>query len=333
MNTRNLESEGPLDSGSQPEGLDINFSLSRIKNLLFFLGWPSTKDWLDHWFKRGGSNIAHSSWPTSTSSDWIWGIGLPFLTDIERFIEKKNKRCVIGISGLPGCGKSSLGKWIEAAAEELKWAVSVVSMDDFYLPANELDLVMSDNPWKVPRGLPGSHDLNLFKSSIDSWKETGELKVPQFDKSLRNGLGDRSGWRDCKPNVLIVEGWFLACKSKDTPNSSNLSEDKLKPPLTEEEIFYRGHVQVLLKKYEPIWEQLDHIWHLKATDFKSTESWKMQQEENMEKMRGASLKGKALESFIRMINASIPQSSLMSINADIIAEINSSRELMWIDKA
>ena len=42
---------------------------------------------------------------------------------------------------------------------------------------------------------PGSHSIDLMKEKLVKWKVDGKLNVPVFDKSLRNGLGDRSHWR------------------------------------------------------------------------------------------------------------------------------------------
>ena len=51
---------------------------------------------------------------------------------------------------------------------------------------------------------------------------------------------------------------------------------------------------------------------------------------NMLKNRGAALKGKSLNSFIRMIEASIPQFCLMNINCDVVVEIDRRREIISI---
>ena len=45
--------------------------------------------------------------------------------------------------------------------------------------------------------------LQGFDVEIDLWYKNGSLIIPQFDKSLRHGLGDRSGWRLSKPKVIF----------------------------------------------------------------------------------------------------------------------------------
>ena len=308
----------------------IAFPISSYLELLDELNWPDHNQWFKTWDIRGGVDLAFSAWPIGTKSDWIWGLGFPILSDIERYFQSHDQRILFGISGLPGCGKTSLGKWIEAAASELNWSVEVISLDDFYLPSKELDKAMHGNPWRVPRALPGSHSIQLLEESIETWKSTGNLKAPRFDKTLRNGLGDRSGWSSSKPDVLVIEGWLLGCQLAN--NIGNLMNNLLSDNqyITKSEMDYQLILQGELKRYQPIWEKFERIWHIKAIDFKSTEKWKTQQEFNLERERGVSIKGEALDRFNRMIQTAIPIDSLQSVKSDVVVKLNTSREIMWV---
>tara|TARA_B100000700_G_scaffold323474_1_gene427320 strand:- start:1016 stop:2005 length:990 start_codon:yes stop_codon:yes gene_type:complete len=308
----------------------VSFPLSSYEELLIELNFSDIDQWINTWNLRGGSNLAASSWPQGTKKDWLWGLGLPFLTDIERYLQINEERIIFGISGLPGCGKTSLGKWIESAALELNWAVKVISLDDFYLPSKELDEAMAGNPWRVPRGLPGSHSIQLLKDTIQTWKTTGLLKSPHFDKALRNGKGDRSGWSVGNPEILIIEGWFLGCQL--TNNITNSMDDLLVDikPITSIEKDYQFVVQRELKKYQPIWDEFERIWHLKAIDFLATKNWKTQQESNLQRERGASLQGEDLDLFHRMVQTSIPLESIQSVKSDVIVKLNESRQIKWV---
>ncbi len=319
-----------LSPWSSPVDPEIIFPKKDFEKLLFDLGWIEPSIWLNHWLNQGGINLGASAWPPKAKSDWIWGLGLPFLSDLERYLNKQSNPVLFGISGLPGCGKTSFGHWIEAAAVELNWSVIVISMDDFYLPAIELDEAMLGNPWNVPRALPGSHSIELLEQTLDSWLLTGELLSPKFDKSLRNGLGDRCGWRHSKPKVLIIEGWFLGCKTFENHFEAFESKDESYKLLTENEYKYRKVINEALKSYQPLWKRFERIWHLKASNFNSTSFWKTEQEHNMQKRRGASLQGRLLESFIRMIQFSIPQETLESIESDVVAIVNRSRQITWV---
>ena len=71
---------------------------------------------------------------------------------------------------------------------------------------------------------------NKMHEKLLNWKINGEINVPVFDKSLRNGLGDRSHWRLDKPDILIIEGWFLGIEpfSGDV-NYQNINSTELSP--------------------------------------------------------------------------------------------------------
>ncbi len=326
ISNRLLEEE-ILTPWSNPKHPDIHFSSEGLEKLLTKLGWPLTIHWVEHWTKRGGVSLEATKWPLGTKSDWVWGIGFPLMSDLERFLETQNERVLFGLSGLPGCGKTSLGKWIEAAAQKLSLPINVISLDDFYFPYKELKKIMAGNPWGVPRALPGSHDIDLMWESISTWKETGKLLVPQFDKALQNGKGDRCGWRESNPKVLVIEGWFLGCQAKNSLEIKDAQADVISPC----EKSYRVKILEELLKYQKIWEAFDRTWHLKATDFSSTNKWKREQERNMQRTRGSSLKGTELDAFLRMINTALPKAILENLNADVIAHISPERTINWVE--
>ena len=176
------------------EGLSINPSL-------FYQKWSDVNI----------QSIIDKYWKPNQKSDWKWSLTFPFFSLLENYINTINKPIIIGFSGLPGSGKSTLGFWIDSVARELSLDIKVISLDDFYLPGQEMDFAMKGNPWNVPRGFPGSHSLDLLHQSLDTFLKTGVLSSPTFDKSLRDGKGDRSGWCEFKPKVLILEGWFVGC--------------------------------------------------------------------------------------------------------------------------
>ncbi len=314
---------------SNPLDPDISYPIGPYNELLDSLNWSDKSKWLNHWLIRGGLDLAYTAWPSGTKNDWVWGLGLPFLSDIERFIFKE-KRILFGISGLPGCGKTSFGKWLEAAASDLQWPLKVISMDDFYLASKELDQAMFGNPWNAPRALPGSHSIDLLEETIANWKATGKLKAPKFDKALRNGRGDRCGWSISTPKILVIEGWFLGCRPTDGKNNSLENKVIQTKSLSSSERDYQLVVQSALKKYQPIWEEFERVWHIKAIDFLSFRQWKTQQEMNLQKKRGASLKGESLALFLKMIETAIPQKDLQSIKSDVSARLCSSRQIKWI---
>ena len=310
-----MEPEGPRD-----------LPQADLTALLDHLGVVDPHDWEQRWRQRSAPVLAADAWARGASADWLWGLGLPLLTLAEQ-LQIRGSHHLIGLSALPGCGKSSLGRWLEAAASQLGLSLQVVSIDDFYLDAAGLDLAMQGNPWGVPRALPGSHDLPLLLDRLSSWRRGEQPNFPVFDKSLRQGRGDRSGWRPCRAKILLLEGWFLGCEPLPAGEALTAGSDHLNPGLSSEEVDYRHIVQDQLRTYIPIWSSLDVIWQLQAMDFTSSRLWKQDQEATMQQQKGVSLDVKELDGFTRMIMAAIPAVSFQLSSADVVFDVDVERRL------
>ncbi|MGC6482429.1 MAG: hypothetical protein ACON4T_02510 [Synechococcus sp.] len=280
------------------------------------MGWK-LDDWVEHWEARGGISLAEHAWPFPVDPGWLWGVGFPLLTALEQ-AGTQQQRQLIGLNGLPGCGKTSLAHWIEQAAQQINLSVVVASLDDFYWPAALMDAAMAGNPWSVPRALPGSHDLKLMDDTLKHWRQHGQLKVPCFDKSLRQGKGDRTGWRTHTADVVLLEGWFLGVHVE--------TDTSLDPALTTAEQRYRHQALDQLERYQPIWDSLDDLWHLRAPSVEASRLWKKQQEDAMHQTTGVRLSDHSLEGFVRMIETALPQKALQTIDrANVVVELTADR--------
>ena len=307
--------------------LNIEFPLDDFEELISQIGWSSLDEWFMFWSLKKEMLSINNFWDDNVKDDWIWGLALPLLSQAYKLNKKSPERKIIGISALPGTGKTTLGKWLESISLKLKFKLSVISIDDFYLPSEEMEFAIKNNPWNVSRGFPGSHSIDLMKEKLLKWKTDGQLNVPVFDKSLRKGLGDRAHWREESPDLLIIEGWFLGVKplSIDLVNSENFS-----PPLSVSESSYRNKIQNNLDQYLDVWNMIDQIWHLKPSKFEYLNEWKSNQEKSMQFKRGSSLKDDNLSNFLRMLNVSIPHKSFDDINSDVLLMINQERKLIKV---
>ena len=133
----------------------------------------------------------------------------------------------VALQGPQGSGKTSLAERVkEMLAENSEgrapYHLATLSIDDLYLPHTQLKALAAahpNNPLLRGRGLPGTHDISLGLSVLNSLKEinrpgSGEVRVPRFDKSLFSGEGDRlpeSGWTSVKGplDVVLLEGWCV----------------------------------------------------------------------------------------------------------------------------
>jgi len=305
--------------------LDINFPLDKFEKLIIDIGWESLDDWFNFWNNQRNILSVDQYWNNKVNDDWIWGLALPLLSQSYKFHNNFSERKIIGLSALPGTGKTTLGKWLEAISLKLKFKIAVISIDDFYLPSNEMKIAIRNNPWNVSRGFPGSHSVKLMHDKLLEWKKNGELNVPVFDKSLRDGLGDRSHWRSDNPDLLILEGWFLGTKPLST-DINDLFFERIK--LSSHESSYRFKIQKNLKEYLDVWSLIDNIWHLKPLKFEYMNMWKSNQEQEMLLQKGNALKDKKLSNFLRMLNVSLPHKSFDVIDSYALLFIDKERNLI-----
>ena len=307
--------------------LNINFPLDKFEKLIVDIGWESLDDWINFWNNQKNILSIDHFWNHKVNDDWIWGLALPILGQAYRFQKNFSDRKIIGISALPGTGKSTLGKWLEAISLKLNFKIAVISIDDFYLPSDEMKIAIKNNPWNVSRGFPGSHSVKLMYEKLLSWKENGELNVPVFDKSLRNGLGDRSHWRSDNPDLLILEGWFLGIE----PLFIDINDQPMKSAnLSAHESSYRFNIQKNLYEYLDVWSLIDNIWHLKPLMFEYMNMWKSNQEEEMFLHKGNALQDEKLSNFLRMLNVSIPHKSFDVMNSYALLLIDQERNLVEV---
>ena len=306
----------------------IKFPINNYEKLINDISGLKLDEWINFWEKeREILSYVSEYYRENFRDDWLWGVILPILSDIYTLRNSTQKRIVIGLSALPGTGKTTLGLLLNKLSLKMDIKATVVSMDDFYLPFSEMNIAIKDNPWKVSRGFPGSHSIDLIEERILEWKNTGRFVYPVFDKSLRNGLGDRSSWKIDFPEILILEGWFLGVNKI---SNQNIDKEKIQPPLNPFEVKYRSKIQSNLSEYLKIWQLIEKIWQIKPREFSYMDHWKSDQENEMLKIKGNALIGNQLRNFIRMLNSSIPQDSFNEINSKYLIILDKNREIISV---
>ena len=306
----------------------IKFPINNYEELIKDISGLKLDEWVKFWEgKKEILSYVSEYYKDDFRDDWLWGVILPILFDIYTLKKSTKKRLVIGLSALPGTGKTTLGLLIERLALEMNIRVSVVSLDDFYLPSSEMKVAIKNNPWNVSRGFPGSHSIYLIEERILEWKNSGKFNYPIYDKSLRNGLGDRSCWKIDFPEIIILEGWFLGV---NIISSQMLSKENVEPPLYKREKEYRLKIQKNLNNYLKIWQLIEKIWQIRPKNFSYMDQWKSNQENEMLRIKGNALVDNQLTNFLRMLNCSIPQESFNEINSKYLITLNENRELISV---
>ncbi len=217
-------------------------------------------------------------------------------------------RPVLGLNGPVGAGKTSLCRWLGEQAGQRGLRLAVASIDDAYLPWEGRRKRLAGNPFGVSRVPPGSHDTWLLQESLARWQAGEPLLLPRFDKTLRDGQGDRCGRERIEADALVLEGWLIGCRPLGEEALARL-ECPLHPVLASLQADQRAwlpHWDRALDAYTPIWERLTELWLLRPLCWGSPRRWRFQAEARQRRSGAAWLDGAQLEALVSASLNSLP---------------------------
>jgi D-glycerate 3-kinase len=250
-------------------------------------------------------------------------ICIPFILDRLAVHQQSspNKPFIIGLNGVQGVGKTTL---VKALSDTLRsrsgLRTLVVSIDDFYLThADQLTLAGNhpDNALVQHRGEPGTHDLALLKSFFDGLLSGQPVRVPAYDKSAYDGLGDRTPESTWTPlngpgqtpvKVIIFEGWcvgFRALHAADVERLWSAPSRTLHSHKLEHLLF----INEQLRGYDAITDLFDSFIHIDAEDTEYVYEWRLQQEAQLRAERGT---GMTDEQVVKFVDAYYPAYELFA---------------------
>ncbi len=194
-----------------------------------------------------------------------------------------------GLSGLQGSGKSTLAQQLAAAAAERGIAAETLALDDFYLGRRErAALAREVHPLLATRGVPGTHDLALFDTTLRALARATArhpAHVPVFDKGRDTRL-PRSRWRRIgkPPRLILLEGWCVGVP----PQSASALQRPVNDLERREDADGRWRTWVntrLSREYARLWRKLDALVLLEAPDFAIVEHWRGEAERALRRRR------------------------------------------------
>jgi D-glycerate 3-kinase len=187
---------------------------------------------------------------------------------------------VAGLCGAQGSGKSTMSARLARRLDAAGMPTAVLSLDDFYLTRAERAAIgRTVHPLLETRGVPGTHDLALARSTIASLVgEPGLVAASRFDKT-RDDRAEPAAWQVYKAPVAVVilEGWCVGARP--------MPDGDLVRPINELERdedadgTWRRHVNAALRGgYHALFESLDLRILLRAPDFACVHGWRLEQE-------------------------------------------------------
>lgn len=134
----------------------------------------------------------------------------PLSEDIaERY---QGRPLVVGINGSQGSGKTTLCRFLEALLLEHNQRAVTISLDDIYLTSAErASLAKNCHPLFATRGVPGTHDVALGQSILDSLVEGLPVELPRFDKAFDDRAAEATDILT-RNDVILLEGWCVGAR-------------------------------------------------------------------------------------------------------------------------
>lgn len=209
----------------------------------------------------------------------LWQLWLPLAMQLAEARNKLERPLIQGILGGQGTGKTTLAEVSCIILRHLGYATIGVSIDDLYKTYAERQKLQQQDPRLIWRGPPGTHDVELGIQLLDRIRHCHTpILVPRFDKSARNGTGDRTEPEAIdRVDIVLFEGWFVGAR----PVDESAFENPPPPILTPEDKQFARDTNERLKDYLPLWERLDRLIVLYPVDYRLSKQWRREAEQKM----------------------------------------------------
>ena len=195
-----------------------------------------------------------------------------------------------------------------------------MAFPDLYLPyAGLVDLSTRhpDNKLLAGRGLPGTHDLDLARSTLNSVLECNRdkrpLELPIFDKSQNGGKGDRSSSTvsvETPIDVFILEGWsmgfqplgrdLITRRYQQASSSRETSDpDHLVPAFLSHSLQSLLQVdEYLAAASKVLYPPFSLLIQIRPESYTYVYDWRRQQEHHMIAARGTGMSDEEVDAFV-----------------------------------
>ena len=231
----------------------------------------------------------------------FWNLWLPLAIQIADRRKQQTYPFIQGFLGGQGTGKTTLTAVLTLILSHLGYRTVSLSLDDLYLTYCDRQLLQSEDPRLARRGPPGTHDLKLGLDVLTQLKQGNQtVEIPRFDKSQRNGAGDRTQSDVISDaDIVLFEGWFVGVR----PIDPALFETAPAPILTE----------------------LDRLAVLYVPDYRLSKQWRKQAEHQMIAQGKPAMSDEEIDEFVDYFWRSLhPELFIKPLvqTYDLVIEIN-----------
>jgi D-glycerate 3-kinase len=258
----------------------------------------------------------------------MWDLWLPLADQLVSWHRAVGHPLIQGLMGGQGTGKTTLAKILGYILEQQGLQVCRLSIDDLYKTYADRQQLQQADPRFRWRGPPGTHDVSLGLTVLEQLRQSNPpvpIAIPRFDKSLHQGAGDRIDpeW-STGADIVLFEGWFVGVRPIDP-----IAFETAPPPICSEadRAFARG-VNTRLQEYLPLWEKLDRLILLYPADYRLSQQWRQQAEQNMIASGKAGMSDSEIREFVEYFWKSLhPELFIAPMRhqanqVDLVIEIN-----------
>ncbi|MCU1404237.1 MAG: Panthothenate kinase related protein [Glaciihabitans sp.] len=147
--------------------------------------------------------------PRSTAAPAVLSASTADLIELARAMAIPGERRILGITGAPGAGKSTVST---AIAEALGDAAVIVGMDGFHLANQELSrLGRADR--KGASDTFDSHGYAALLERLRNTRETDTIYAPWFNRGIEESIGSAIPVSPTTP-LVITEGNYLLMEDR-----------------------------------------------------------------------------------------------------------------------
>ncbi|KAI5961910.1 uncharacterized protein KGF55_003881 [Candida pseudojiufengensis] len=250
-------------------------------------------------------------------------VSIKFISNIINSYNFPNatKPLFIGVNGPQGSGKTYLTLNLTNKLQLQYSNLNIISfsIDDFYLTYDDQSKLtqlakLDGNKLLQGRGLPGTHDLSLLNTLLEKLVENYKnnkwetVHLPFYDKSLHEGLGDRSEKDKIsldKPiDVILFEGWFNGFMPLDFDQLRlNYFTQTPSSILQQHPLHFVEDINKKLIQYVKVWKYCQYFIIIKSDSIENVYKWRLEQEHELIKLKGI---GMSDDQVVKFVNRYMP---------------------------
>jgi D-glycerate 3-kinase len=216
----------------------------------------------------------------------------PLAGQLAALHRERGQPLLIGVNGSQGSGKSTCCAWlVQALREEHGLSALALSLDDFYFTrAERAALAATVHPLLATRGVPGTHDIDLLRTTVSHLVGQGGttvVHVPRFDKAS-DDRAPAAHWDrvEAPVAVILLEGWCLGARPQ-APEALSAPVNTLEATDDAGGRWRRYVNDALRDAFLPLYAEVDRWVMLRAPSFDCVYRWRLEQEHKLRARAGA----------------------------------------------